>query len=38
MGFPINHEKLSLKLGSEVSGDKLRDSLFLTSNFFKLNI
>ena len=38
MGFPINHEKLSLKLGSQVSEDKLRDSLFLTSNLFKLNI
>lgn len=37
-GIPINHEKPSFKLGSEVSGDKLRDSLLLTSNLFKLNI
>ena len=32
-GIPINHEKPSFELGSEVSGDKLRDSLLLTSNF-----
>ena len=48
MGFPINREKLSLKLGLGVSGDKLRDSLvanvkfiqteYLTSLFLPLNI
>lgn len=48
MGFPINREKLSLKLGSGVSGDKLSDSLvanvkfiqteYLTSLFLPLNI